>query len=202
MYFIGYNKRMRRLAGLLLVFLAGTAYPQEDKKTLTKYEMELRELEEALENLKTRVIETKKALKVFGDMVLHGTLTGTKIIVAVSNPIYEEVKVHAISILLDGFEVRRIEDAEEIKKIREGEQVVYEEDEVIPGSHSLDVVVETGGKRPFRKRSRYIFVVTKGVATKVLAQLAKSPIAKKIKKSDDMDIKFSVEKLKVLPEVE
>ena len=198
---------MRVVAFMLAFFLVVSVALSQDDETkkqmaVDRYEREIKRLEEEIDNLKTRVLETKKSLKVFSDMVLHGTLTGTKVVVQMKTPI-EDIEIFSVALLLDGFEVKRIEDKNEILKMKNDFVEVYDEDEVIPGSHSIDIAIETSGKgAQFRKRARFIFIVRKGEATTVSIEASKSPVSKKIKSPDDIDVKFFSEQLKLLPKVD
>ena len=163
-------------------------FSQEDR-----YEKELKRLEEELEALKTRVLETKKAIKVFSDMLLYGTLTGTKVMIYLKSTV--PAKISAISVKLDGFEVKRIEN---FSPNAGQPELLYEESELIPGTHTLDITIEFEGKRRFRKISRYVFVVEKGIGLKIFAQVKPSPIAKGISGPDDIDITWTTEKVRLI----
>ena len=162
-----------------------------------KYKKELRKLQKEIEMLKLKILETKKSLKMFEDMILHGTLTGTKITIYYKNNL-EDAEVREISVVLDGFEVSRIRDEEKIEQARKKEIVIYDEAEAIPGKHVVDIIFEIKTKKIFRKTLRYEFDVERGVATVIRVKTQKAKGSKEELLPKDIDITVMMEKVKLI----
>ncbi len=162
-----------------------------------KYKKELRKLQKEIEMLKLKILETKKSLKMFEDMILHGTLTGTKITIYYKNNL-EDAEVREISVVLDGFEVSRIRDEEKIEQARKKEIVIYDEAEAIPGKHVVDIIFEIKAKKIFRKTLRYEFDVERGVATVIRVKTQKAKGSKEEILPKDIDITVMMEKVKLI----
>ena len=171
------------------------SYAQD--KLEEKYKKELKKLQKEIEMLKLKILETKKSLKMFEDMILHGTLTGTKITIYYKNNL-EDAEVREISVVLDGFEVSRIRNEEKIDQARKKEIVIYDEAEAIPGKHVVDIIFEIKTEKIFRKTLRYEFDVERGVATVLRVKTQKAKGSKEEILPKDIDITVMMEKVKLI----
>lgn len=196
---------MKRICFLILISAAiglpmmPSVVRAQDKldETEERYREELKRLQREIEMLKIKVLETRKALKNFEDMILLGTLTGTKITVYFKNEL-RSAEIQDISVVLDGFEVSRIKDEKRIKEAREREIVIYDEAEAIPGKHVVDIVFTIKGEKLFKKALRYEFEVEKGVATVIRTRTRKAPESKFERSPEDIDILVSSERSKII----
>lgn len=172
-------------------------YAQQRDETEERYKEELRRLQKEIEMLKLKILETRKALKNFEDMILLGTLTGTKITVYYKNDL-KTAEVQDISVVLDGFEVSRIKDEKKIKEAGAKEILIYDEAEAIPGKHVIDIVFTIKGEKIFKKAIRYDFDVERNIATVIKVRTQRIPTSKAEKMPEDIDILISSEKSKLI----
>ncbi len=172
-----------------------SAQETEEEK---KYREELMKLQKEIEMLKLKILETKKSLKVFEDMILLGTLTGTKITVYYKNEL-KTARVLDISVALDGFEVSSINDKSKIEQAKKEKIVIYDEAEAIPGRHILDVTFTIKGEKTFKKTIRHEFEVERNIATEINFTTRIAAGSKEEKLPQDIDILVRSEKVKLLP---
>ncbi len=173
---------------------------QEDK-----YQEELNKLQKEIEYLKLKILETRKSLKIFEDMILFGTLTGTKLTIFYQNNL-KKAEVLEIAVSVDGFLVSEIKDKDKIKESTKKEIVIYDETEVIPDKHVIDVVftiqgeeaTKGEGRKKFKKAVRYEVNVEKEIATYVKLKTVQAPGRKTEALPDDIDIIVTSEKVKLL----
>ncbi len=173
---------------------------QEDK-----YQEELNKLQKEIEYLKLKILETRKSLKIFEDMILFGTLTGTKLTIFYQNNL-KKAEVLEIAVSVDGFLVSEIKDKDKIKESTKKEIVIYDETEVIPDKHVIDVVftiqgeeaTKGEGRKKFKKAVRYEVNVEKEIATYVRLKTVQAPGRKTEALPDDIDIIVTSEKVKLL----
>lgn len=170
---------------------------QKQAETEEKYKEELKRLQKEIEMLKLKILETRKALKNFEDMILLGTLTGTKITVYYKNDL-KSAEVQEISVTLDGFEVSRIKEKKKIDEASGKEIIIYDESEAIPGKHVIDVVFTIKGEKIFKKAIRYDFDVERNITTIIRVKTQRTPSSKNEKIPEDIDILISSEKSKVI----
>lgn len=170
---------------------------QKQAETEEKYKEELKRLQKEIEMLKLKILETRKALKNFEDMILLGTLTGTKITVYYKNDL-KSAEIQEISVILDGFEVSRIKEKKKIGEASGKEIIIYDESEAIPGKHVIDVVFTIKGEKIFKKAIRYDFDVERNIATIIRVKTQRTPTSKAEKIPEDIDILISSEKSKVI----
>lgn len=170
---------------------------QREEDVEEKYKEELRRLQKEIEMLKLKILETRKALKNFEDMILLGTLTGTKITIYYKNDL-KVAEVQDISVILDGFEVSRIKDEKKIEEAGKKEIVIYDEAEAIPGRHVVDIVFTIKGDKLFKKAIRYEFEVDKNIATIISVKTQKAPASKIENLPEDIDILISSEKVRLI----
>ncbi len=170
---------------------------QKQAETEEKYKEELKRLQKEIEMLKLKILETRKALKNFEDMILLGTLTGTKITVYYKNDL-KSAEIQEISVTLDGFEVSRIKEKKKIDEASGKEIIIYDESEAIPGKHVIDVVFTIKGEKIFKKAIRYDFDVERNITTIIRVKTQRTPTSKAEKIPEDIDILISSEKSKVI----
>lgn len=186
------------LALLVCTYFNDSAQAQQKQaETEEKYKEELKKLQKEIEMLKLKILETRKALKNFEDMILLGTLTGTKITLYYKNEL-KSAEVQEVSVILDGFEVSRIKDKKKIDEASGKEIIIYDEAEAIPGKHVVDVVFTVKGEKIFKKAIRYDFDVEKNIATIIRVKTQRSPSSKVEKLPEDIDILISSEKSKII----
>lgn len=162
-----------------------------------KYKEELMRLQKEIEMLKLKVLETKKSLKVFEDMILLGTLTGTKITVYYKNEL-KDADILEIAVVLDGFEVSQIKEKDKIDRAKKERILIYDESEAIPGKHIIDVVFTIKGEKLFKKTIRYEFDVEKNIATEINVTTKRASGSKEEKSPQDIDIIVRSEKVKLI----
>ena len=167
------------------------------QETEDKYKEEMRKLQKEIEMLKLKILETKKSLKVFEDMILLGTLTGTKITIYLKDEL-KSAEIQEISVVLDGFEVSNIKDKERIKQAKKEKILIYDESEAIPGKHIVDIVLTIKTNRIFKKTLRYEFDVESGIATVIYATSKSAPGSAKEILPEDIDITVFSEKVRLI----
>jgi hypothetical protein len=167
------------------------------QETEDKYKEEMRKLQKEIEMLKLKILETKKSLKVFEDMILLGTLTGTKITIYLKDEL-KSAEIQEISVVLDGFEVSNIKDKERINQAKKEKILIYDESEAIPGKHIVDIVLTIKTNRIFKKTLRYEFDVESGIATVIYATSKSAPGSAKEILPEDIDITVFSEKVRLI----
>jgi hypothetical protein len=167
------------------------------QETEDKYKEELRKLQKEIEMLKLKILETKKSLKIFEDMILLGTLTGTKITIYLKDEL-KDAEIQEISVVLDGFEVSNIRENKKIKQAKKEKLLIYDESEAIPGKHIVDIVLTIKTNRIFKKTLRYEFDVESGIATVIYATVKRAPGKKKEVMPEDIDITVFSEKVRLI----
>ncbi|GBD02834.1 hypothetical protein HRbin19_00104 [bacterium HR19] len=171
------------------------AYAQSQEEE--KLKEELRKLQKEIEMLKLKILETKKSIKVFEDMILMGTLTGTKITIYFKNEL-KDADIQEISVVLDGFEVSSIKDKSKIDLASKQDIIIYDESEAIPGKHVVDVVFVIKTNRIFKKTLMYEFDVEKEIATQIYVKTEKAKGSAKEILPQDIDITVRSEKVKLI----
>lgn len=171
------------------------AYAQSQEEE--KFKEELRKLQKEIEMLKLKILETKKSIKVFEDMILMGTLTGTKITIYFKNEL-KDAEIQEISVVLDGFEVSSIKDKSKIDLASKQDIIIYDESEAIPGKHIIDVTFVIKTNRIFKKTLRYEFDVEKEIATQIYVKTEKAKGSAKEILPQDIDITVRSEKVKLI----
>jgi hypothetical protein len=171
------------------------SFAQQD--TEDKYKEEMRKLQKEIEMLKLKILETKKSLKIFEDMILLGTLTGTKITIYLKDEL-KDAEIQEISVVLDGFEVSNIREDKKIKQAKKEKVIIYDESEAIPGKHIVDIVLTIKTNRIFKKTLRYEFDVESGIATVIYATAKRAPGKKKEVMPEDIDITVFSEKVRLI----
>jgi hypothetical protein len=167
------------------------------QETEDKYKEEIRKLQKEIEMLKLKILETKKSLKIFEDMILLGTLTGTKITIYLKDEL-KDAEIQEISVVLDGFEVSNIREDKKIKQAKKEKLLIYDESEAIPGKHIVDIVLTIKTNRIFKKTLRYEFDVESGIATVIYATVKRAPGKKKEVMPEDIDITVFSEKVRLI----
>jgi len=167
------------------------------QETKDKYKEEMRKLQKEIEILKLKILETKKSLKMFEDMILLGTLTGTKITIYLKDEL-KDAEIQEISVVLDGFEVSNIRGDKKIKQAKKEKLLIYDESEAIPGKHVVDIVLTIKTDRIFKKTLRYEFDVESGIATVIYATVKRAPGKKKEVMPEDIDITVFSEKVRLI----
>jgi hypothetical protein len=167
------------------------------QETEDKYKEEMRKLQKEIEMLKLKILETKKSLKIFEDMILLGTLTGTKITIYLKDEL-KDAEIQEISVVLDGFEVSNIRGDKKIKQAKKEKLLIYDESEAIPGKHVVDIVLTIKTDRIFKKTLRYEFDVESGIATVIYATVKRAPGKKKEVMPEDIDITVFSEKVRLI----
>jgi len=167
------------------------------QETKDKYKEEMRKLQKEIEILKLKILETKKSLKMFEDMILLGTLTGTKITIYLKDEL-KDAEIQEISVVLDGFEVSNIREDKKIKQAKKEKLLIYDESEAIPGKHVVDIVLTIKTDRIFKKTLRYEFDVESGIATVIYATVKRAPGKKKEVMPEDIDITVFSEKVRLI----
>lgn len=183
-----------------ILFATNIQAQQDDK-----YQEELKKLQKEIEYLKLKVLETRKSLKIFEDMILLGTLTGTKLTIFYKNNL-KKAEVLEIAVSVDGFLVSEIKDRRKIEEAEKKELVIYDETEVIPGKHVIDIVFTIRGgeaekgepKKKFKKLIRYETEVEKEIATYVKVATQQASGRKSEASPDDIDITIASEKVRLL----
>jgi hypothetical protein len=165
--------------------------------TEDKYKEEMRKLQKEIEMLKLKILETKKSLKIFEDMILLGTLTGTKITIYLKDEL-KDAEIQEISVVLDGFEVSNIRENKKIEQAKKEKLLIYDESEAIPGKHIVDIVLTIKTDRIFKKTLRYEFDVESGIATVIYATVKIAPGKKKELMPEDIDITVFSEKVRLI----
>jgi hypothetical protein len=171
------------------------SFAQQD--TEDKYKEEMRKLQKEIEMLRLKILETKKSLKIFEDMILLGTLTGTKITIYLKDEL-KDAEIQEISVVLDGFEVSNIREDKKIKQAKKEKLLIYDESEAIPGKHVVDIVLTIKTDRIFKKTLRYEFDVESGIATVIYATAKRAPGKKKEVMPEDIDITVFSEKVRLI----
>jgi uncharacterized membrane protein len=167
------------------------------QETEDKYKEEMRKLQKEIEMLKLKILETKKSLKIFEDMILLGTLTGTKITIYLKDEL-KDAEIQEISVVLDGFEVSNIREDKKIKQAKKEKLLIYDESEAIPGKHIVDIVLTIKTNRIFKKTLRYEFDVESGIATVIYATVKRASEKKKEVMPEDIDITVFSEKVRLI----
>jgi len=167
------------------------------QETEDKYKEEMRKLQKEIEMLKLKILETKKSLKIFEDMILLGTLTGTKITIYLKDEL-KDAEIQEISVVLDGFEVSNIREDKKIEQAKKEKVLIYDESEAIPGKHIVDIVLTIKTNRIFKKTLRYEFDVESGIATVIYATAKRAPGKKKEVMPEDIDITVFSEKVRLI----
>jgi hypothetical protein len=167
------------------------------QETEDKYKEEMRKLQKEIEMLKLKILETKKSLKIFEDMILLGTLTGTKITIYLKDEL-KDAEIQEISVVLDGFEVSNIRENKKIEQAKKEKLLIYDESEAIPGKHVVDIVLTIKTDRIFKKTLRYEFDVESGIATVIYATVKRAPGKKKEVMPEDIDITVFSEKVRLI----
>jgi hypothetical protein len=167
------------------------------QETEDKYKEEMRKLQKEIEMLKLKILETKKSLKIFEDMILLGTLTGTKITIYLKDEL-KDAEIQEISVVLDGFEVSNIRENKKIEQAKKEKLLIYDESEAIPGKHIVDIVLTIKTDRIFKKTLRYEFDVESGIATVIYATVKRAPGKKKELMPEDIDITVFSEKVRLI----
>jgi hypothetical protein len=167
------------------------------QETEDKYKEEMRKLQKEIEMLKLKILETKKSLKIFEDMILLGTLTGTKITIYLKDEL-KDAEIQEISVVLDGFEVSNIREDKKIKQAKKEKLLIYDESEAIPGKHVVDIVLTIKTDRIFKKTLRYEFDVESGIATVIYATVKRALGKKKEVMPEDIDITVFSEKVRLI----
>ncbi len=167
------------------------------QETEDKYKEEMRKLQKEIEMLKLKILETKKSLKVFEDMILLGTLTGTKITIYLKDEL-KSAEIQEISVVLDGFEVSNIKEKDRIKQAKKEKILIYDESEAIPGKHIVDIVLTIKTTKIFKKTLRYEFDVESGIATVIYATSKSAPGKTKEILPEDIDITVFSEKVRLI----
>ena len=167
------------------------------QETEDKYKEEMRKLQKEIEMLKLKILETKKSLKIFEDMILLGTLTGTKITIYLKDEL-KDAEIQEISVVLDGFEVSDIREKKKIEQAKREKLLIYDESEAIPGKHIVDIVLTIKTDRIFKKTLRYEFDVESGIATVIYATVKRAPGKKKEVMLEDIDITVFSEKVRLI----
>lgn len=167
------------------------------QETEDKYKEEMRKLQKEIEMLKLKILETKKSLKIFEDMILLGTLTGTKITIYLKDEL-KDAEIQEISVVLDGFEVSNIRENKKIEQAKKEKVLIYDESEAIPGKHIVDIVLTIKTNRIFKKTLRYEFDVESGIATVIYATVKRAPGKKKEVMPEDIDITVFSEKVRLI----
>jgi hypothetical protein len=167
------------------------------QETEDKYKEEMRKLQKEIEMLKLKILETKKSLKIFEDMILLGTLTGTKITIYLKDEL-KDAEIQEVSVVLDGFEVSNIREDKKIEQAKKEKVIIYDESEAIPGKHIVDIVLTIKTNRIFKKTLRYEFDVESGVATVIYATTKRAPGKKKEVMPEDIDITVFSEKVRLI----
>jgi hypothetical protein len=200
----GYLKKIIKISLIfgLITTLHLINYTQQNlsfaqQETEDKYKEEMRKLQKEIEMLKLKILETKKSLKVFEDMILLGTLTGTKITIYLKDEL-KSAEIQEISVVLDGFEVSNIKDKERIKQAKKEKILIYDESEAIPGKHIVDIVLTIKTNRIFKKTLRYEFDVESGIATVIYATSKSAPGRAKEILPEDIDITVFSEKVRLI----
>jgi hypothetical protein len=171
------------------------SFAQQD--TEDKYKEEMRKLQKEIEMLKLKILETKKSLKIFEDMILLGTLTGTKITIYLKDEL-KDAEIQEISVVLDGFEVSNIREKKKVERAKKEKLLIYDESEAIPGKHIVDIVLTIKTNRIFKKTLRYEFDVESGIATVIYATVKRAPGKKKEVMPEDIDITVFSEKVRLI----
>jgi len=200
----GYLKKIIKISLIfgLITIIHLINYTQQNlsfaqQETEDKYKEEMRKLQKEIEMLKLKILETKKSLKVFEDMILLGTLTGTKITIYLKDEL-KSAEIQEISVVLDGFEVSNIKDKERIKQAKKEKILIYDESEAIPGKHIVDIVLTIKTNRIFKKTLRYEFDVESGIATVIYATSKSAPGSAKEILPEDIDITVFSEKVRLI----
>jgi hypothetical protein len=167
------------------------------QETEDKYKEEMRKLQKEIEMLKLKILETKKSLKIFEDMILLGTLTGTKITIYLKDEL-KDAEIQEVSVVLDGFEVSNIREDKKIKQAKKEKLLIYDESEAIPGKHIVDIVLTIKTNRIFKKTLRYEFDVESGIATVIYVTVKRAPGKKKEVMPEDIDITVFSEKVRLI----
>jgi len=167
------------------------------QETEDKYKEEMRKLQKEIEMLKLKILETKKSLKIFEDMILLGTLTGTKITIYLKDEL-KDAEIQEISVVLDGFEVSNIRENKKIEQAKKEKVLIYDESEAIPGKHIVDIVLTIKTNRIFKKTLRYEFDVESGIATVIYATVKRASGKKKEVMPEDIDITVFSEKVRLI----
>jgi uncharacterized membrane protein len=167
------------------------------QETEDKYKEEMRKLQKEIEMLKLKILETKKSLKIFEDMILLGTLTGTKITIYLKDEL-KDAEIQEVAVVLDGFEVSNIREDKKIEQAKKEKVLIYDESEAIPGKHIVDIVLTIKTNRIFKKILRYEFDVESGIATVIYATAKRAPGKKKEVMPEDIDITVFSEKVRLI----
>jgi aspartate-semialdehyde dehydrogenase len=167
------------------------------QETEDKYKQEMRKLQKEIEMLKLKILETKKSLKIFEDMIQLGTLTGTKITIYLKDEL-KDAEIQEVSVVLDGFEVSNIREDKKIEQAKKEKVLIYDESEAIPGKHIVDIVLTIKTNRIFKKTLRYEFDVESGIATVIYATVKRAPGKKKEVMPEDIDITVFSEKVRLI----
>jgi hypothetical protein len=200
----GYLKKIIKISLIfgLITIIHLINYTQQNlsfaqQETEDKYKEEMRKLQKEIEMLKLKILETKKSLKVFEDMILLGTLTGTKITIYLKDEL-KSAEIQEISVVLDGFEVSNIKDKERINQAKKEKILIYDESEAIPGKHIVDIVLTIKTNKIFKKTLRYEFDVESGIATVIYATSKSAPGGAKEILPEDIDITVFSEKVRLI----
>jgi hypothetical protein len=167
------------------------------QETEDKYKEEMRKLQKEIEMLKLKILETKKSLKIFEDMILLGTLTGTKITIYLKDEL-KDAEIQEVAVVLDGFEVSNIREDKKIEQAKKEKLLIYDESEAIPGKHIVDIVLTIKTNRIFKKTLRYEFDVESGIATVIYATVKRALGKKKEVMPEDIDITVFSEKVRII----
>ena len=123
---------------------AALGAPSAAAPTLDASALKLREIEERINQLKEKVFQSKARLVQLQEVVLHGTIAGSKLVLQHHNDMGSSFRLAHLQYALDGVTIYNRTVAE-VADLDKQQEVDVFDGPVAPGSHQLSVFVEYDG---------------------------------------------------------
>jgi hypothetical protein len=172
--------------------------------------VQLRSLEERVNDLKEKIFRSKARLQLLQEAVLHGTITGARAVLVHKNEMSGSFKLEQIQYALDGAPIYNHQDAESDPKgnkdVQSDEFEIFN-GSIVPGSHQISVYLVYRGngygvfsylsQYQFKIKSSYTFTAEEGKQTTVkIVGFEKGGLATELK--DRPAVRYDVEVSKEL----
>ena len=160
-------------------------------------EQSLDEIERKMHSLRGEVQNLKSEILTLGEQISSGFVTGTKLLIVYNNALGGAFKVESIEYKLDGFTIYANNDP---AKLEASTELVVFDANVLPGSHTVDVVYTLRGTGygvftymedySFDLRNQYHFSTPRGQAVELNVQAVDRGSGENLR--DRPSLKFTV----------
>ena len=154
---------------------ATESQPSEAEQASPNYDMKLRGIEERVNQLKEKIYQSKARLMQLQEVVLHGSITGSKAVLVHRNEMGSSFKLRRVQYALDGAPIFNRVDTD--GALSDKEEIEIFNGSIAPGNHQISVFMEYRGHGygvfsylkgyKFRIKSSYTFTAEEGKLTTV-----------------------------------